>query len=106
MMSNGVILSIIQGDSYQRNIKIMGIDSSLIEEIYLSSSKLELKKKLTYNKCLQKWVFKLTPEETKNLKSISTDFDITIRCVSDDIFTVIYKGTIKVLPKSNEVWGD
>ncbi len=103
MIYDNVIIKIVQGDTYQKNVTIMGIEQSLIEDVFLSCSKLNLCKKLTYNTEYDKYMFRLEPHETSALKTITTDFDITIKFTNSDTRTVVYRGNLVVLPKINAV---
>lgn len=103
MISKKYTIEIIQGDTIEKNIVISGVNNNDIDKVYLSSSKLQIDKELTYDSENQKWLFKLESNETKNLTITTTDFDITIKFTNDDILTCIYRGLIQVLPKINKV---
>lgn len=103
MINDGVMIRIVQGDTYQKNLTIIGVGQSLIEDVFLSCSKLNLCKKLTYNSKYDKYMFRLEPHETSALKPITTDFDITIKFTNSDARTVVYRGNLVVLPKTNIV---
>lgn len=94
-------IKIIQGDTCQCNFKINLADESIIKEVYLSCSKLELVKKLEYDD--GKYIFRLEANETQSLKTTKADYDITIKFLNDEILTGIYRGNIIILPKTNKV---
>lgn len=103
MIRGNIEIKIIQGDFYQKNVKIENVDVSLIESIYFSCHKLNICKKLEYDNDIQRFKFVLQPEETKVMQDIRCDYDITIKFVDDKIKTASYRGSIVVLPKINEV---
>ena len=103
MITGKVDIQIIQGDTYQKNVLIENVDLSLIEGVYFSCSKLDITQKLEYDNNIERYVFILTADETKDLTPIYTDYDITIKFTDDKIKTVSYRGGFCVLPKTNEI---
>ncbi len=94
-------IKIIKGDTYSNRISITGVDRNYIDEVYLSCKRLGINKKIEFVD--EAWLFVLSPEETANLKEISTTFDITIKFVGSSIYTGLYRGNVIVLDKYNEV---
>ena len=105
MVTGKVEIQIIQGDSYQKNVLISKVDLALIEGVYFSCSKLNIEKKLDYDRDIERYVFALTSNETKDLPPIYTDYDITVKFNDDKIKTVSYRGSFSVLLKTNKVGG-
>lgn len=103
MVTGNVEIKIIQGDYYQKNVSVKNVDSTLIEGVYFSCDKLNICKKLEYDNDIEKYKFILTPQETSELKPIICDYDITIKFTDDKIKTPSYRGSVVVLPKTNEV---
>ena len=102
-MNYNYTITIIRGDTCQKNVSITGVETSLIDSVYFSCNDLEIDKALTYDNTIGKWIFRLEPNETSLLKKITSDFDITVKFTDDSISTLIYRGTIRVLPKNNKV---
>lgn len=98
---SGII--VIQGDTYQKSVIIENVDSELIDDIYISCKDLGINKQLEYDNENDKFVFTLTSQETINLKSMTTTFDITVYFKDSKVKTVSYKSNIQVLPKTNAV---
>lgn len=103
MINKSYKIDIIKGDTIEKNIIISGINNEDIEKVYLSSKEINIDKELTYDSNTEKWVFRLESNETKDLKEINTDFDITMKLVSSDVLTLVYRGVIQVYPKINKV---
>lgn len=99
--SKGIV--VVQGDSYQKNLIVEDIDPITIDAIYISSRDLKISKQLVYDGDTHKYVFTLSPQETENLQSMSTTFDITIYFADGNVKTISYKARIEVLPKINKV---
>jgi len=93
---------VIQGDTYQKNVSIEGVFLESIESVYFSCGKLNLEKELYYDESINKFVLLLTSEETKNLKPIVTDFDITVKIIGK-VITGLYRGKFIVAEKNNRV---
>ena len=94
---------IIQKDTYQKRIKLDNIDNTTIEGVYVSCKELELSQKTTYDGVNGVYVFELQPSDTEMLATGDYTYDITLKLTTDDVFTLIYKGNLKVLPKTNSV---
>lgn len=103
MICGKVNIIIVQGDSYQKKVKIEGIDNEMIEGVYFSSDKLKFSKKLTYSMVEEKYIFSLTPLETETFPAGKGDYDITIKFIDDKIKTISYRESFDVLPKINKV---
>lgn len=103
MICGKVNITLIQGDSYQKKVKIEGVEPEVVEGVYFSSNKLEFSKKLIYNQIEEKYIFEFTPEETQALPLGRGDYDITIKFIDDKIKTICYRESIEVLPKINKV---
>ena len=67
MICGKVNINIVQGDSYEKRVKLIDIEPELVEGVYFSSNKLNFSKKLEYSVIEEKYIFSFTPEETKNL---------------------------------------
>ena len=93
-------IKVIQGDSYQLNVSVENVTNA-IDNITVSSEKLEIKKVLTYDSVNNKYIFTLTPNETRNFTVGKTDYDLTIFFADDNVQTIVYKSEITVLPKTN-----
>lgn len=93
-------IKVIQGDSYQLNVSITNA-SGTIDHIVVSSNKLVIKKTLTYDSENDKYIFKLTADETAILKTGNFDYDLTIFFTDENVQTIAYKAEIVVLPKTN-----
>ncbi len=96
-------ITIIQGDSYQKNVKILNVDHALIDKVIMSCIKLNINKELTYDSENDKYVFYLSPEETSTYDEIITNYDFTIKFKDDNVKTVCYKSMIRVMSKSNSL---
>ena len=98
-MSNIVI---IQGDTYEAELEIIGLtDLSVIEKCVFTCSYLQLCKELQANEN-GKNELKLSHEETEKLKACVSDFDITVYLKDENVATVIYRAKVKVLEKNNK----
>lgn len=95
---------IIQGDTYQANVTVEGVeDLSVIENVYFSCSKLNLTKELSFDQDTTTYVLLLSSEETSALKAMTTDFDITVKFFDSKVKTGLYRGKIIVCDKNNPV---
>lgn len=94
---------IVQGDTYEQNVYIDGVAPTSINGVFFSCKKLELSKQLTYVDDIKGYVLLLSSQETKDLKPITTDYDITIKLIDDSIKTGLYRGKLIVLEKTNTV---
>ena len=94
---------IIQGDTYQKNVSIDGVFLSAIEGVYFSCGKLNLSKKLELDDSTNCFALKFTSEETKQLRPIVTDYDITVVFQNDKVQTGLYRGKLIVAEKNNPV---
>lgn len=103
MVKGNVEIKIIKGDYYQKNVLVENVPLPLIEGVYFSCYKLNICQKLEYDNDIQRFKFVLQPSETKELNDIRTDYDITIKFNDEKIKTASYRGSIVVLPKTNEV---
>jgi len=103
MIKGNKEILVVQGDSYQKNVIIENVEPINIDAIYISCKDLAINKQLTYNNEEQRYEFFLSADETMNLKSMLTDFDITIYFTDGKVKTISYKAKINVLPKINKV---
>lgn len=103
MITGKINIEIIQGDTYQKNVLIENVDLSLIEGVYFSCKELNICQKLEYDNDINRFVFLLTANQTKDLNPIYTDYDITIKFNDSKIKTVSYRGSCSILPKINKV---
>lgn len=96
-------ITLIQGDSYTREIEFEGLSLDLIEEVYFTCSKLSICKKL--EKDLENNLFRLTinSDETNDLEIGAFDFDLTVKFIDDQTKTIQYRSVILVLEKVNKV---
>lgn len=95
---------IIQGDTYEANLNIVGIESiSVIEKCVFSCQYFGICKNL--EKSENAFKLHLSPSETEVLKIGKSDYDITLFFTDDNVATVIYGGVIQVLPKKNKCDG-
>lgn len=94
-------IEIIQGDSYQLNITLEGVEVDTIQNIYFSSQALEISKELI--KKTNSFALNFSPEETNKFKKGYYDYDLTIKFMDDNIKTIIYRSNISILPKTNGV---
>lgn len=101
----GQTIELVQGDTLNKNVIVRGVSESDIDSIYFTCHELDIEKQLVYDSNIEKWVLKIEAAETKTYKTITTDYDLTIKFTDDDISTVLYRGIFKVLPKVNEVGG-
>lgn len=99
-------ISIIQGDSYTREISFKGIDIELIDKIYFSSCGLNICKGLNKDIDNKLFVLHLTSNETSNFNVGVFDFDLTVKFTNKDIKTIQYKSIISILEKCNMVMCD
>lgn len=94
-------IEIIQGDSYQLNITLEGVELETISNIYFSSNSLDITKELVKEQDVFQLI--LASNETLNFKIGIFDYDLTIKFVDAKIKTIIYRSLISILPKINEV---
>ena len=94
-------ISIIQGDSYTREIAFEGIDIELIESIYFTCDKLSICKKLEKDENL--FILYISSNETINYEVGTFDFDLTIKFKNNDTKTIQYRSIISILEKNNKV---
>ncbi len=94
---------IIQGDTYEQNVFVEGVPAEVIEEVYFSCNKLNISKSLAFDSDIQGYVLLLSSQETKDLKVVTTDYDITVKLIGNNIKTGIYRGKLIVLEKNNTV---
>lgn len=95
---------IIQGDTYQANVTVEGVeDLAVIENVYFSCSKLEMTKELTFDPETETYVLLLSSEETSALYPQTTNFDITVKFFDSKIKTGLYRGKLIVCDKNNPV---
>lgn len=95
---------IIQGDTYQANVTIEGVeDLSVVEHVYFTCSKLDLTRELLFDSETETYVLLLSSEETSALKPITTNFDITVKLVGEKLKTGLYRGALIVCEKNNPV---
>ncbi len=94
---------IIQGDTYQANVTVEGVQKEAIEAVYFSCSKFDLSRELTYDDDTDTYVLLLSSEETKALVASTTNFDITVKLFDQKLKTGLYCGKLIVLKKTNPV---
>lgn len=94
---------VIQGDTYQKNVIVEGVDPINIEAIYISCKDLGINQELTLDENSGKYVFIMSADETMKLQSMITTFDITVYFIEGKVKTVSYMARVNVLPKVNKV---
>ena len=116
-MNKEDVFSIIKGDTVIKHIFISSpeIPQTKIDKVFFTCKALEVEKELTFNADKNCYILTFTPEETENFKSSKQfpfDFDITIKLVDEgegettipgDVYTIVYRQSIVVLPKTNKV---
>lgn len=101
--NNNLSITIIKGDTCQKNVTIKTGKLRIIDSVYFSSEKLGFSQKLRYDEDIGKYIFYLSPQETSEMNTYYGDFDITIKFSDNDIRTALYRGYIEVLEKTNVV---
>lgn len=96
-------ISIVQGDSYTREISFKGIELNLIEKIYFSSCGLNFCKELSKDIYNNVFVLYLSANDTSNFNVGTHDFDLTVQFTNKDVKTIQYKSIISILEKCNKV---
>lgn len=96
-------IRIVQGDTYNCEIEIQGLDIFLIENIYFSCEQLNICKKVEFDEELQVYNLTFNSQETENFKNGVFNYDLTFKFFNDSIRTVQYKSTITILKKTNKV---
>ena len=100
MVKGQKTIKVIQGDSYQLNVSVENVTNA-IDHITISSEKLGIKKALTYDSENNKYVFTLSPDETKDLKVGKDDYDLTIFFTDENVLTIVYRCEIVIYEKTN-----
>lgn len=103
MIKGKLDMIIIKGDTYEKRITLTNIDNNTIEGVYVSSEGLSISQKTTYDNVNSCYVFRLDTTDTNVLETMSTTYDITLKLTNDEVYTLLHKGLVKVLPKVNEV---
>lgn len=101
--SGNIRLQIIQGDSFDREVYVEGVELEKIEGIYFSCEDLGICRKLTYYDEEGYFGLSLSPEETILFPKINTNYDLTVKFVDEKIATATYCSQLTVLPKINKV---
>lgn len=96
-------ITIVQGDSYTREILFEQLYYDLIESVFFSSNKLAVCKKLLKDETNNIFVLHLESNETKNYPIGTYDYDLTIKFINEDIKTAQYQSIISILEKNNKV---
>ena len=92
---------IIQGDTYEADLTIIGLESiDVVEKCVFSCKYLCVCKELQKGESTFKLY--LSPQETAALTVGKSDYDITLFFMDDNVATVIYGGNIQVFPKKNK----
>lgn len=99
-------IEIIQGDTCNIGVYLKGDDLDLITEVYLSNKTLGICQSLQYNETDDCWDFYLSPEQTKNMKTGYSNYDITVKFSDSSILTPLYRSSFVVKEKTNEVMFD
>lgn len=95
-------ITIIQGDSYVKNVTLGGVSIDIVKDIWFSSKALNINKKLSLNNGV--FELKFTPEETSSLQVGNFDYDLTLRFVDENVDTISYQSLIRILEKNNRVF--
>ena len=101
VISGNTQISIIQGDSYQKNIVITNVDTELIESVVFSCKTLNLTRELTKSLIGNKYELYFTATETLAFSVFNSNYDLTVKFKDSKIKTIVYNSFIEVLPKNN-----
>ena len=94
---------IIQGDTCEGSISVLGEGNDAVEELFFSCNKLNLIQKLSFDDENGTYKLYLSQDQTKNFKPIITNFDITAKIKGNIIKTIVYRGKLTVLEKNNTI---
>lgn len=100
--TGNIRLQIIQGDSFDRQVYVEGVETDKIEGIYFTCEKLGICKKLVLTKD-NYFVLSISAEESSKFPKIDASYDLTIKFIDDKIQTATYCSQISILPKINKV---
>lgn len=104
--TGNIRLQIIQGDSFDRQVYVEGVETDKIEGIYFTCEKLGICKKLVLTKDITKdsyFALSISAEESSKFPKIDASYDLTIKFIDDKIQTATYCSQISILPKINKV---
>lgn len=102
-MMKELAIKVVQGDTFNANIKVNNISHENIRAVYFSCQKLGINKELQYNSELDRYILKLTSEETEQHPNFYGEYDITIYFNGDNVKTAVYNASIEILDKFNKV---
>ena len=100
--TGNIRLQIIQGDSFDRQVYVEGVETDKIEGIYFTCEKLGICKKLVLTKDSY-FALSISAEESSKFPKIDASYDLTIKFIDDKIQTATYCSQISILPKINKV---
>mgnify|MGYP000201033360 CR=1 FL=1 len=100
--TGNIRLQIIQGDSFDRQVYVEGVETDKIEGIYFTCEKLGICKKLVLTKDSY-FTLSISAEESSKFPKIDASYDLTIKFIDDKIQTATYCSQISILPKINKV---
>ena len=100
--TGNIRLQIIQGDSFDRQVYVEGVETDKIEGIYSTCEKLGICKKLVLTKDSY-FTLSISAEESSKFPKIDASYDLTIKFIDDKIQTATYCSQISILPKINKV---
>lgn len=100
--TGNIRLQIIQGDSFDRQVYVEGVETAKIEGIYFTCEKLGICKKLVLTKDSY-FILSISAEESSKFPKIDASYDLTIKFIDDKIQTATYCSQISILPKINKV---
>lgn len=92
-------IRLVRGDTLSLNLQFEEEINNALQEVYFSCKALDLKEALIKNE--DKWT--MTIYNTSSFKCLNADYDITLYFNNGQIYTVIYRGAITVLDKTNIV---
>lgn len=98
------MLRAIQGDIFELEIKICGIDANLIENVWFSSKRLDITKSIS--NIGDNYFLRIESIITKKFQVGFADYDITVQLKDGQYLTVLHKECIEILQKQNEVKND
>lgn len=98
------MLRAIQGDMFELEIKICGIDANLIENVWFSSKRLDITKSIS--NIGDNYFLRIESIITKKFQVGFADYDITVQLKDGQYLTVLHNECIEILQKQNEVKND
>lgn len=94
-------IEIVQGDTLNLTISLLNVDKQNVQELWFSCQSLGVKDQFTYQDSCCKWVFFY--ENTSEWALGVTTYDITVVFIDGSVKTIQYKGSLRVLEKTNKI---